>query len=171
MAAGELSGRHAVVTGGGKGIGAAIACALADAGARLTVMGRHRDTLEQSASRCAEGRAVVIDVTNADSVAKAFASIGPVDILVNNAGAAESAPMGRTSEDLWRRMLEVNLTGAFRCTQQVLPGMRERGHGRIVNMGSTASLKGYPYVTAYCAAKHGLLGFTRALALETARDG
>ncbi len=167
----QLKGRHAIVTGGGGGIGAAIAYALAVRGARVTVMGRTLSSLRFVAGALPGARAIVVDVTNQRSVRSAFAKAGPADVLVNNAGAAESAPFERTSAALWERMLAVNLTGAFHCTAQVLPRMRAAGWGRIINIASTAAHKGYPYVTAYCAAKHGLLGFTRALAIETARTG
>ncbi len=115
------------------------------------------------------------DVTDADAVAAAFAdaakAVGVPSILVNNAGGAESAPFRRTGPDLWRSMIELNLTSTYLCTSQALPAMLEAGYGRIVNIASTAGLKGYAYVTAYCAAKHGVIGLTRALALETARKG
>jgi NAD(P)-dependent dehydrogenase (short-subunit alcohol dehydrogenase family) len=110
-------------------------------------------------------------VTDADGVAAAFARAGAVDILVNNAGQAASAPFGRTDAALWQRMLDVNLTGAYHCTQAALPGMLDAGWGRVVNVASTAGLTGYRYVAAYCAAKHGLVGLTRALALEVASRG
>jgi NAD(P)-dependent dehydrogenase (short-subunit alcohol dehydrogenase family) len=117
----------------------------------------------------------VLDVTDAAAVPAAFEGaarrFGPVDILVNNAGDAESAPFGKTSLALFERMLRVNLTGAFLCTQAVLPAMLRAKRGRIVNIASTAGVKGYPYVSAYCAAKHGLVGLTRSLALETAKTG
>jgi NAD(P)-dependent dehydrogenase (short-subunit alcohol dehydrogenase family) len=116
---------------------------------------------------------VTVDIADADSVSAAFsratAAAGPVHILVNNAGAAASAPFARTDLALWTRVLGVNLTGTYLCCRQVIPGMLERGFGRIVNVSSTAGLTGYAYVTAYCAAKHGVIGLTRALALETAR--
>ncbi len=166
-----LQGRHAIVTGGSRGIGAAVAAALAGAGARVTVMGRDATRLQAAAAKLPGGRAVPCDVTDAKAVARAFAEAGAADILVNNAGAAESAPFERTDAALWERMLAVNLTGAFHCTRAVLPAMRARQWGRIVNVASTAAHKGYAYVSAYCAAKHGLLGLTRSLALETARDG
>jgi 3-hydroxybutyrate dehydrogenase len=168
----EMKGLHAVVTGGGSGIGAAIAMALAAEGVAVTLMGRSMKRLKSlplPASHC-----IVADVSDPESVKRAFdaaADFGPVDILVNNAGQVESQPFMRTSVDLWQRMLDVNLTGSFVCTQQVLPGMVERGFGRIVNVASTAALKGYAYVAAYCAAKHGVLGMTRALALEVAKKG
>ena len=167
----NLKGRHAIVTGGGTGIGEAIARALHAAGARVTVMGRTAATLQLVASSLGGGQAIVADITQAKTIHAAFAKAGPADILINNAGNAESAPFARTDAALWERMLSLNLTGAFLCTHEVLPHMRTTGWGRIVNIASTAAHKGYPYVTAYCAAKHGLLGFTRALALETAREG
>ena len=167
----NLKGRHAIVTGGGTGIGEAIARALHAAGARVTIMGRTAATLQQVAASLPGAHAVVTDITDAKKISAAFRQAGPADILVNNAGNAESAPFARTGAALWHRMLSLNLTGAFLCTHEVLPPMRTAGWGRIVNIASTAAHKGYPYVTAYCAAKHGLLGFTRALALETARDG
>lgn len=169
-----LEGQHALVTGGSRGIGAAIAAALAEAGARLSLFGRDAERLQAQAQQL--GGAVhteVCDVTEPEAVARAIrgaeAALGPVHILVNNAGQAESQPFLRTDRALWERMLAVNLTGAFLCTQAALPGMLQAGWGRIVNIASTAGLKGYPYVAAYCAAKHGLIGLTRALALELAR--
>jgi NAD(P)-dependent dehydrogenase (short-subunit alcohol dehydrogenase family) len=171
MSDGALHGKHAVVTGGGRGIGAAIARALAQHGATLTLMGRDRARLESQAQELA-ARAVTVDIANVDSVAAAFArattAAGLVHILVNNAGAAVSAPFVRTDLALWKQMLEVNLTGTYLCCKQVLPSMLDGGFGRVVNVASTAGLTGYPYVTAYCAAKHGVVGLTRALALETA---
>jgi len=167
-----MKGLHAVVTGGGSGIGAAIAMALASEGVAVTLMGRSMKRLKAMplpASHC-----IVADVSDPESVKRAFdaaADFGPVDILVNNAGQVESQPFMRTTFDQWQHTLDVNLSGTFVCTQQVLPIMLERGFGRIVNVASTAALKGYPYVAAYCAAKHGVLGLTRALALEVAKKG
>ena len=156
-----LASQHAVVTGGGRGIGAAIAKALEAAGARVTVLGR------SAGIRC--------DVTNPDDVRRAFAeavqTAGAVQILVNNAGQADAADFASTSLETWNRLLAVNLTGTFLCTQQVLPAMVAARAGRIVNIASTAGLKGYAKVAAYCAAKHGVVGLTRALAAETARTG
>jgi len=163
---------HAVVTGGGSGIGAAIATALANEGLRVTLMGRTLKRLESLALPGAQ--CVVCDVSDPGSVQSAFdaaAELGPIDVLVNNAGEVESQPFMRTSLDVWQRLLDVNLTGSFLCTKQVLPGMVERRFGRIVNVASTAALTGYAYVAAYCAAKHGVLGMTRALALEVAKKG
>lgn len=152
-----LEGKHAVVTGGARGIGAAIAQALADHGARVSVVGRNTE--------------IRADVSDPESVAAAFEELGAVDILINNAGQASSAPFLKTDPELWRRMLSVNLDGTMYCTRAALPGMLERGWGRIVNIASTAGLVGYGYVTAYCAAKHAVIGLTRALALEVATKG
>lgn len=172
-----MDGRHAVVTGAARGIGAAIARALAAEGARLTLMGRRLDTL-QALARELPGSghaAVAVDVADAGSVSAAFAQArqanGPVGILVNNAGQAESAPFGKTSLELWQRMLAVNLTGTFLCSQAALPDMLAARAGRIVNIASTAGQKGYAYVSAYVAAKHGVVGLTRSLALEVAKKG
>lgn len=166
----ELEGKHAMVTGGARGIGAAIARALINAGARVTIGGRDRDALAAAAQEMGAGF-VQFDVADADSVRAAFAEAGPLDILVNNAGQAGSAPFGKTDVALWQRMLDVNLSGTFYCTQAALPGMLEQRWGRVVNVASTAGLVGYRYVAAYCAAKHGVIGMTRALALEVATKG
>jgi NAD(P)-dependent dehydrogenase (short-subunit alcohol dehydrogenase family) len=171
-----LQGRHVLVTGAGRGIGAAIARTLAGEGADLTLLGRNQATLDAlAASLGGRAQGVVADITDAAQVAAAFAAarerFGPVAILVNNAGQAESAPFGRTSQALWDRMLAVNLTGTFLCAQAALPDMLALGWGRIVNIASTAGQRGYAYVTAYAAAKHGVVGLTRSLALEVARKG
>lgn len=166
----ELAGKHALVTGGARGIGAAIARSLAQAGARVTIAGRDQAALE-AAARELGAQWVQMDVARADSVAAAFARLAPLDILVNNAGQAGSAPFGKTDETLWQRMLDVNLSGTFHCTQAALPAMLQARWGRIVNVASTAGLVGYRYVAAYCAAKHGVIGLTRALALEVAARG
>jgi NAD(P)-dependent dehydrogenase (short-subunit alcohol dehydrogenase family) len=170
-----LSGRHAVVTGGGRGIGAAIASALADAGVRLTLMGRTLAPLQDRAAALPAAQAIACDVTAERAVAQAFTqaaeAFGPVAILVNNAGAAASAPFARTSLALFREMLDVNLVSAFLCSRAVLPAMLEGRFGRIVNVASVAGLKGAPYIAAYAAAKHGVVGLTRALAAETASKG
>jgi len=171
---GALEGRHALVTGGGRGIGAAVASALIGAGAAVTLAGRNPDRLEQQARALGErAQGIVMDVTDAHAVSRGFQraadSFGPVQILVNNAGAARSAPFQKTDPGLWQEMVAVNLTGSYLCCSAALPGMLDAGFGRIVNVASTAGLTGYAYVTAYCAAKHGVIGLTRALALETAR--
>ena len=174
----ELAGRHALVTGAGTGIGAAIALALAGQGAAVTLAGRRLALLEAVAARLPAGsrHAIVeMDVTDEAAVARGFSrsfeALGPVSILVNNAGQATSAPFGKTSLELWRRMLDVNLTGTFLCTREALPGMLTAGWGRVINIASTAGQRGYAYVAAYSAAKHGVIGMTRSLALETARKG
>jgi len=175
-----LSGRHAVITGGGRGIGASVAAALAGLGADLTLMGRNEQTLEETRAAIGEAQdgkvfATRADVTDEESVAGAFAAaaeeLGAPAILVNNAGAAASAPFKRMESALWHSMLAVNLTGVYLCTRQVLPAMLEADWGRVINIASTAGLVGYRYVTAYCAAKHGVIGLTRALALETSKTG
>jgi NAD(P)-dependent dehydrogenase (short-subunit alcohol dehydrogenase family) len=170
-----LIGRHAMVTGGGRGIGAAIAVALSGAGAAVTLAGRDSDRLAQHVRTLGErSQSVLMDVSDAEAVSRGFAqaqsTFGPVQILVNNAGVSRSAAFHRTDSALWQAMLDVNLTGTYLCCKAVLPGMLEVGFGRIVNIASTAGLTGYAYVTAYCAAKHGVIGLTRALALETARS-
>jgi NAD(P)-dependent dehydrogenase (short-subunit alcohol dehydrogenase family) len=167
-----LTGKHAVVTGASRGIGLAIARALVDQGARVTLMARDPAALESAATELGRDSAwQQVDVSDAASVAAAFARAGAADILVNNAGQAASAPILRTDGEMWQRMLDVNLTGAYHCIQAALPGMLDGGWGRIVNVASTAGLTGYRYVAAYCAAKHGLVGLTRALALELATRG
>ncbi|WP_445288731.1 SDR family NAD(P)-dependent oxidoreductase [Variovorax atrisoli] len=177
MQSNSLTGRHALVTGAARGIGAEIARTLAAEGATLTLLGRDREALQRVADSLAgSGHGVVAaDVANPQAVQTAFAEAraarGPVAVLVNNAGAAESAPFLKTSFELWQRMLSVNLTGSFLCAQAALPDMLEAGWGRIVNIASTAGQKGYAYVAAYTAAKHGVVGLTRSLALEVARKG
>ncbi len=166
----ELAGKHAMVTGGARGIGAAIAQSLLAAGARVTISGRDGVALEAAAQQMGASF-VQMDVADNASVRGAFASAGPFDILINNAGQAGSSAFGKTSAELWQRMLDVNLSGTFYCTQAALPAMLEQRWGRIVNVASTAGLVGYRYVAAYCAAKHGVIGMTRALALEVAAKG
>ncbi len=169
----HLKNQHALVTGGGRGIGAAIAEKLARAGMRLTIVGRDEKTLQSQAAQLREITTVhthTCDVTKPDSIALAFASasqtLGPISVLVNNAGQAESQAFIKTDLALWQKMLDVNLTSAFLCSQTVLPEMLETGWGRIVNVASTAGLVGYAYIAAYVAAKHGMVGLTKALAME-----
>jgi len=176
-----LAGKHALVTGASRGIGAACARALLLRGARVTLAGRDLAALqavqdELSALAAPGGVAIsVLDVRDEDLVHAGFADavrrFGRIDILINNAGQAQAAPFAKTDSALWQRMLDVNLTGAFHCTQAALPGMLDAGWGRIVNLASTAGLVGYRYISAYAAAKHGLIGLTRALALEVANKG
>lgn len=174
----SLAGRHAFVTGGGRGIGAAIARGLLMHGARVTISGRDEDRLARTAAELARfgdvGHAGA-DIEAPESIRQALdqarARFGPIDLLINNAGQAQSASFSATDEALWQRMLAVNLTGAFHCTSAALPDMLASGWGRIVNVVSTAGLTGYRYVSAYCAAKHGLIGLTRSLALELATKG
>ena len=170
-----LDGHVAVVTGAGTGIGAAIAKTLDAAGASVALVGRRQEPLETVAAALSRARVFTADITAESQVtgmtARVTQELGAPTILVNNAGAAQSAPFERTSLTLWNDMLGVNLTGAFLCARAVLPAMKNAGSGRIVNIASTAGLKGYDYVAAYCAAKHGLVGMTRALAGEVARHG
>jgi len=171
-----LTGEHALVTGANRGIGAAIASALSAAGADVTLLVRDRAAGEAMAAQLA-GRAqvVVASVTNADAVRTAVeqagVGFGRVSLCINNAGAAESAPFTRGDAALWQRMLDVNLMGAVHVTQAVLPDMLKAQFGRVIMIASTAGLTGYPYVTAYVAAKHAVVGLVRALARETATRG
>jgi NAD(P)-dependent dehydrogenase (short-subunit alcohol dehydrogenase family) len=169
---GALDGLHALVTGGGSGIGAAIARALAKEGAAVSLVGRRKTQLDEVARTLPKAATIVADVTNAAHctamVKAAHAAHGPIDIIIANAGAAESAPVAKISAEHWQRMIGVNLTGAFLTVQAALSDVVRKGEGlrRIVFTASTAGLKGYPYVVAYCAAKHGVVGLTRALAAE-----
>lgn len=170
---GPLAGRHALVTGAGRGIGAAIAERLIADGATVSLLGRNAEVLDALAAKLGKSaQTVTADVSDEAqmraAVAKASEQFGAIDILVNNAGQASSAPLHKAAEDLWTSMLAVNLSGTYYGIRAVLPSMLERNFGRIVNVVSTAGLVGYPYVTAYCAAKHGVIGLTRALALEVA---
>jgi NAD(P)-dependent dehydrogenase (short-subunit alcohol dehydrogenase family)/enamine deaminase RidA (YjgF/YER057c/UK114 family) len=173
-----LAGRVAVVTGAGRGIGAAPARALADAGLSVVGAARSRDQVERRAAELVaagrQAKAVVCDVTSEASVqglAREAAELGPVAVLVNNAGAAASMPVVRTSLEEWNRLMAVNATGAFLCTRAFLPGMLERKWGRVVNVASTAGLSGGKYLAAYSAAKHALVGLTRSAAAEVAGTG
>jgi NAD(P)-dependent dehydrogenase (short-subunit alcohol dehydrogenase family) len=168
----RLGGQHALVTGGGTGIGAAIARALAAEGAKLTLVGRRKEPLEAVAKEIGAAIATA-DATDRAEVDAAFAAAraahGPITILVNNAGAVESAPFAKVDEGLWRRTMAVNLDALLHCCQAALPDLTAAPSGRIVTIASTASLKGYAYSAPYVAAKHGALGLTRALALELAK--
>jgi 3-hydroxybutyrate dehydrogenase len=175
-----LEGKHAIVTGGSRGIGAAVANELVTRGAKVTIMGRDQEALERQAQemRGEEGVTVAVeqcDVADGASVTGAFsrsiANLGPAYILVNNAGTAKSRRFTQLSRDVWDETIAINLTGTYLCTSEVLPGMLQAREGRIVNIASTAGLRGYKTMSAYSAAKHGVVGLTRSLALETAKEG
>ncbi|MFQ5525419.1 MAG: SDR family NAD(P)-dependent oxidoreductase [Thermoanaerobaculia bacterium] len=174
-----LDGKSAVVTGGGRGIGAAVAKALIGEGASVVVSARSTNEIEAVASELggesAGAWAIPCDVTDPGQVAdlrdRSVTCLGQVDILVNNAGIADSAPLGRTTLEGWNRLMAVNATGTFLCTQAFLPGMAERGWGRVVNVASVAGKVGGAYMAAYAASKHAVLGFTRSVAAETATSG
>ena len=177
----RLESRLVLITGGGRGIGRAIAIGFAREGASIAVAARTRAQVDSVAEEVAsefgvKTLAIECDVADAESVNRAFAHTaeqfgsGP-DILVNNAGIAETSPFVRTDEVMWQRHLDVNLTGTFRCTRAALPGMIERAWGRVINVASIAGKTGAPYIAAYAASKHGVLGLTRSLALEVAANG
>jgi NAD(P)-dependent dehydrogenase (short-subunit alcohol dehydrogenase family) len=166
-----LNDKVALITGGGRGIGRAIALSFAKHGARVAVAARTREQVETVAQEIGDNAvALVCDVSNPDQVAEIFADIKP-DILVNNAGIAESATFVNTTDELWQRHLAINLSGTFYCTRAALPAMLERGWGRIINIASIAAKTGAPYIAAYAASKHGVLGLTRSLAMEVAARG
>lgn len=172
----ELLGKTALITGGGRGIGQACAIALAKAGAQVAVAARSSNQIEQVAKEIeALGRpalAITIDVSKTSSVESAFQQLtekwGGCDILVNNAGIAASAPITKCSEELWSEIMEINLNGVFRCMKMALPSMLARGWGRIINIASIAGKAGAPYISAYAASKHGVLGLTKAAAQDVA---
>jgi NAD(P)-dependent dehydrogenase (short-subunit alcohol dehydrogenase family) len=163
--------RHALVTGGGSGIGLATARALAKADWQVTILGRNKARLEAAGRDIKGARIAVADVTDSESVTRAIRDASSVTLLVNNAGGVTSAPFEKISAQAWRETLDLNLMGAVRCIQAVLPQMKATGYGRIVNIASTAGLIGYRYVSAYVAAKHAVVGLTKALALELAKTG
>jgi NAD(P)-dependent dehydrogenase (short-subunit alcohol dehydrogenase family) len=171
----SLQGRHALVTGGGRGIGRAIAAALTAAGAAVTVAGRGEQALAEVVGTGEAQGYVVADVTDSravgEGVKQAEAARGPVDLLIANAGGADSAPFARTTPEQFQRMFDVNVMGVVHATRAVLDGMAARKFGRVVAVASTAGLKGYGYVSAYCAAKHAVVGLVRSLAVETAKSG
>ena len=170
-----IVGRHALVTGGGSGIGRAIAIALANAGVSVTICGRRKEPLESTVRECSRVHAIACDVTKEEAVTALFAegqrARGPFDIVVANAGMSGSSPAHRTSIADWQQTLDVNLTGSFLTVKPALAGMSARNSGRILFVASTAGLKGYAYVAPYVAAKHGVVGLMRALAVETAKTG
>ena len=164
--------RHALVTGGSRGIGRAIAGALAAAGHRVTVLGRDEQALAAVVREGQAHAALAADLTDPAALDAALQGLSrPVDLLVANAGAARSAPFLKTGDDAFAEMIGTNLLGTVRAIRAVLGGMIERRFGRIVAVASTAGLKGYPYVSAYCASKHAVVGLVRALAVETAATG
>ncbi|MBG6177388.1 NAD(P)-dependent dehydrogenase (short-subunit alcohol dehydrogenase family) [Labrenzia sp. EL_208] len=166
----SVSGRHAIVTGGGTGVGAACAHYLAERGARVTILGRTEENLAAQSLPYQ-----VCDVTKIDDVERAFGKArelaGPIEIVIANAGAAESVPFAKMKPDVLQALLAVNLIGVSNVWQAALPDMKSSGGGRMIAIASTAGLRGYPYVSAYCAAKHAVVGLTRALGKELAKTG
>lgn len=167
----RLAGRRALVTGGGTGLGAVISRALAEAGAETWVAGRRLGRLEEVAEGHPLLHPVAVDVTDEGSVRAMFDEIGVPEIVVANAGASESAPLSKTSLESWNAMLGVNLTGAFLTLREAAARLGKAEYGRLIVVASTAGLKGYPYVSAYTAAKHGAVGLVKAAALEMVRTG
>jgi NAD(P)-dependent dehydrogenase (short-subunit alcohol dehydrogenase family) len=170
----RLQGHHAIVTGGGTGIGAAIARALGAKGAKLTLVGRRREPLEEVCAGDFDALVAPADVTVREEVDRAFdlarEAQGPITILVNNAGASAGMPFAKVTEALWRDLLAVNLDGMFHCCQSAIPDLLAAEAGRIVTVASMAGLHGFAYAAPYIAAKHGAVGLTRALAAEYARS-
>ena len=171
-----LSGKTALITGGGRGIGRAIALEFARNGARVAVAARTAEQVEEVAAEIGgDAVALVCDVSDPESVARIFSDmrerIGDADILVNNAGIAESATLVNTTDELWHRHLAINLSGTFYCTRAALPAMLKQGWGRVINVASIAGKIGAPYIAAYSASKHGVIGLTRSIALEVATTG
>ena len=175
----KLDNRIALITGGGRGIGRAIASAFAREGARVVLAARTGQQVEEAAAEIGNEEIalpVVCDVSDVASVHLMFSRVSvkfgrSPDILVNNAGIAEGAPLSKTDDDLWQRHLAVNLSGTFYCTRAAVPPMLERGWGRVINVASIAGKTGAPYIAAYSASKHGVLGLTRSIAMEVATKG
>jgi 3-hydroxybutyrate dehydrogenase len=167
----QLAGKLALVTGGGRGIGAACARSLAAAGAKVIVCGRTQADLEVVAKEI-DGVAVTCDIADRAATDRMVRELpGRIDVLVNNAGVAESASLDKTHDELWDRIIELDATAPFRITRALVPAMIKAGWGRVVNIASNAGVSGYGYSAAYCAAKHAMVGFTRALAIDLARSG
>ena len=175
-----LQGQHAMVTGGSRGIGAAIANILARLGANISLTGRTEETLKEQARQLnsdfgVEAFTAVGDMSQEADVQNCFSSAvglqGDIAILINNAGIGKSAPFHRMETEFWNQTIGLNLTGTYLCTKQVFGRMRDAGYGRIINISSTVGLRGYPYIAAYCASKHGVIGLTRTLALEAVKKG
>src|SRR5215212_9729280 len=171
-----LKGKTALVTGGGRGIGRAIALAFAREGARIAVAARTAEQVEQVATEIGnEAMGLICDVADPESVMRMFSEmrerLGDAEILVNNAGIAESATVVNTTDELWHRHLSINLSGTFYCTRAALPAMLKKGWGRVITIASIAAKAGAPYIAAYSASKHGVLGLTRSIALEVGATG
>lgn len=164
-----LEGKRALVTGGGTGVGAAIATALAEAGADVVICGRRAEPLEEHAATHSGLKAAVADVTDEAAVIDLFERSGPFDIVIANAGSADSAPLASTSGDMFQKMIESNLLSTFLVFRESLKNLKKQDWGRLIAVASTAGIKGYNYVSAYCAAKHGVVGLVRSAALETAK--
>jgi len=167
----SLDGKNALVTGGGRGIGEAIARKLASLGASVVVCGRTEGPLQKIAEEIS-GKAMVVDLGNreaTDAFVHDLQDEWAIDILVNNAGIAESAPLHKVDDAMWDRMMELNATAGFRLIRALVPGMIERGFGRVINLASNAGVSGYGYTAAYCASKHAMVGYTRALAIDLAK--
>lgn len=171
MSTPSLAGKRVLITGGGSGVGANMALAFAHAGAEVVIAGRRLEALERVAQQHPAIRAISADVTDEARVQALFASAGLVDIVIANAGVAESAPLTKTSLEVWQQMLAVNLTGVFLTLREGLRQLQDRDWGRLMVVASTAGLKGYPYVAPYAATKHGAVGLVRSLALEVATNG
>lgn len=169
----HIKNKHVFITGGSRGIGFAIAQSLSSQGARISLCGRNQTSLKKAQAELQNARAYQLDVGNAEEVTGVFdeavSEFGAIDILINNAGIAESSPFEKTSLEMLERMLQVNFLGVFLCSQAALKHMNKASYGRIINIASTAGLKGYAYVSAYCATKHAVIGLTRSLALELAK--
>ncbi len=175
-----LMNQHALITGGSRGIGAAISNALAALGANITLVARNKEKLTKQAEYLENEFGATVFHCNADVTVEkeveeafslAFKTMGPIEILINNAGIGKSMPFHKMDLAFWQKTLDLNLTGTFLCTKQVYENMRERGYGRIINISSTVGLRGYPYIAAYTASKHAVIGLTRTLALESVKKG
>ena len=171
-----LNGKTALITGGGRGIGREIALTFARHGARIAVAARTAEQVEQVAAELGDNAiALVCDVSDPERVKRMFGEmrerLGDADILVNNAGIAESATIVNTTDELWHKHLSINLSGTFYCTRAALPAMLKKGWGRVINVASIAAKTGAPYIAAYSASKHGVLGLTRSIGLEVATSG
>ncbi|WP_424982156.1 SDR family NAD(P)-dependent oxidoreductase [Maritalea sp. S77] len=166
-----LAGKNILITGGGTGVGAVMAKQFAEAGGTVTVAGRTRATLEQAANQHANIKVATVDITDEESMKALFDEIGVMDIVVANAGASSSAPLAKTSLADWQHMIDVNLTGTFLTLKEGLVRLKGKDWGRLIAVASTAGLKGYPYVAPYAAAKHGVIGLVKGMALEVAKSG